>query len=526
MMCNLSPESGAVSSQNAFLQHQDESICKISAAPDHGSKSCAGEMRCEVRSTGCNGSEARHWARSALVAPLRLRGGGCGSSKAAGASEGGDSGVLGSSTRDRAPVQLGGKGGDGADEVSRSDAVPAAAPASADRADATGVEKTEAASASAGEVDVQMEAKELTGPAPPAATSMPTSENVELVLVTPQNAEATGVPDMKSPAWTAAKDNLDKTLKAFAPLDLRALPDEIQRALAYIRAKGKETGVVPSKEMGHDVRLLRFLIGQKWDAMLAGKEYADALKKRKQLSIDTELRDKIVGANAAFFGGGASLEALNFHPASAKSAELMPRIWVDPRSGPPFTLLTNRTGHVVVIDQAPDFNQIKAVGPEAWNDAELAFTELQMLVLDELSCRSGNLIMACKVTDVSKRETALVKSLLPNPMAPASEKQFKTTGALMKSLYPTVVFKWFMLNLHPSYKGKVESAIAYAARPQRLTPPSPDPLQGQRRAGDSVCRPPWPGRRRRAPPLPPVGNARQRETRFTRYAPHALPRPL
>ena len=101
---------------------------------------------------------------------MRLRGGGCGSSKAAGASEGGDSGVLGSSTRDRAPVQLGGKGGDGADEVSRSDAVPAAAPASADRADATGVEKTEAASASAGEVDVQMEAKELTGPAPHAAT--------------------------------------------------------------------------------------------------------------------------------------------------------------------------------------------------------------------------------------------------------------------------------------------------------------------------------------------------------------------
>ena len=99
------------------------------------------------------------------------------------------------------------------------------------------------------------------------------------------------------------------------------------------------------------------------------------------------------------------------------------------------------------------------MGPDAWNDAELAFTELQMLVLDELSYRSGNLIMACKVTDVSKREKALVKSLLPNPMAPASEKQFKTTGALMKSLYPTVVFKWFMLNLHPSYKGKVEYAI-------------------------------------------------------------------
>ena len=182
---------------------------------------------------------------------------------------------------------------------------------------------------------------------------MPTPE---LVLVTPRNASAARLPNMKSPEWNAAKDTVDKTLKAFAPVDLRALPDEIQRALAYIRAKGQETGLVPSKEMGHDVRLLRFLIGQKWDAALAGKEYADALKKRKQLNVDAKLRDKIVGANAAFFGGGASLDALNFHPAAAKSAQLMPRIWVDPRQGPPFTLLTNRTGHVVVIDQVAPCN--------------------------------------------------------------------------------------------------------------------------------------------------------------------------
>ena len=46
-----------------------------------------------------------------------------------------------------------------------------------------------------------------------------------------------------------------------------------------------------------------------------------------------------------------------------------------------------------------------------------------MLVIDELTYRTGNLIMACKVTDVKGREGALAASLLPNPMASASEKQ-------------------------------------------------------------------------------------------------------
>lgn len=115
---------------------------------------------------------------------------------------------------------------------------------------------------------------------PPAAT--PPSKTAgaaapaPLVLVDPRHASRPTLPDTKSAAWTAARDALDKTLKAFQPLDLRRLPDEIQRALAYIRAKGGESRITPSAEMGHDVRILRFLIGQKWDVKAAGQHHTRA----------------------------------------------------------------------------------------------------------------------------------------------------------------------------------------------------------------------------------------------------------
>jgi len=112
-----------------------------------------------------------------------------------------------------------------------------------------------------------------------------------------------------------------------------------------------------------------------------------------------------------------------------------------------------------VLDQAPDFDKIAKVGADAWHNAEYAFNELLMLVLDELSRRSGNLVMMCRVTDVAGREGALAKSMLPNPMAAASEKQFKSTGSAMKAAYPTVTFKWFMVNLRASYKANTQSVI-------------------------------------------------------------------
>lgn len=103
----------------------------------------------------------------------------------------------------------------------------------------------------------------------PSSEAMPASR--QLVLVTPENAKAAEPPNPKSAAWNNAKDDLDKEMKAFAPLKLSNLPDEVQRALAYIRLKAVESGSKPSAEMDHDVRILRFLIGQKWDVKAAGE---------------------------------------------------------------------------------------------------------------------------------------------------------------------------------------------------------------------------------------------------------------
>ena len=75
--------------------------------------------------------------------------------------------------------------------------------------------------------------------------------------------------------------------------------------------------------------------------------------------------------------------------------------------------------------------------------------------------RSSSWIGMCKVTDVLNRESALASSLNPvNPWASKGEKQFKATGALCKALYPTVVYKWLMVNLAKSWKGKVQWAIS------------------------------------------------------------------
>jgi hypothetical protein len=76
-----------------------------------------------------------------------------------------------------------------------------------------------------------------------------------------------------------------------------------------------------------------------------------------------------------------------------------------------------------------------------------------------VSARS-TLIMVARITDVLNRESALASSLNPvNPWASKGEKQFKATGGLLKALYPTVIYKWLMVNLGRSWKGKVKWAI-------------------------------------------------------------------
>ena len=266
-------------------------------------------------------------------------------------------------------------------------------------------------------------------------------------------------------ALKAASAVVVERLKSFQPVDLATLPAEVQRSLACMRscsddAISRDTSLAPSKEMGHDLRLLRFLIGAKWDPGKAAEDYVSVLKQRRDLKVDV-LRNRVVAANPNFFElGSDDLAEIHFHPSSAAAEARMPRLWVRPNGAGLHTLLRHKQGHLLVCDYAPDFARISAVGEAAWHETELAFNELQILVLDELSHRSGCLTMSCKVTDVLNRESALASSLNPvNPWASKGEKQFKASGALMKNLYPTVVFKWFMVNLAKAWKGKVKWAV-------------------------------------------------------------------
>lgn len=303
--------------------------------------------------------------------------------------------------------------------------------------------------------------------APTVTAPTPAAPRADLVLVPHGLAIPAGTPDIRSDEFKAAVGSVDATLKAFKPLVLTELPPAIQRALAWMR-KGKDAAVAkdsrlaPSPEMAHDLRLLRFLIGHKFDPPKALDEYVAALKKRRELKLDA-LRDEIVASNGDFFAGrGLNLHRTHFHPKSAASDSLMPRLFVDfrPSAGGAYPLLLHREGHALAVDRAPDFDKITQVGAGEWNGAECAFAELQALVLDELSRRNATLMMICRVTDVLNRETALAKSLVPNPFAGSGEKQFKETGALTKMLYPTVIYKWFMVNLASAHLKKVQSAIA------------------------------------------------------------------
>jgi hypothetical protein len=238
--------------------------------------------------------------------------------------------------------------------------------------------------------------------APPEAAAPPA--NTPLCLVSDANASARAAkPNDKSEAFRAAVDECNAALKAFRPLKLASLPAPVQQALVWMRerrdeAVKRDASLAPSPEMGHDLRLLRFLIGTKWDTAKAVEEYVAALRQRRDLKVDA-LRDRMLSANGRFFReGAADLDEIHFHPASAAAAAKMPRLFVRPEgaasgrgggSGGPHRLLQHKEGHMLVLDYAPDFGRLSAVGEQAWHETELAFGELQMLILDELSRRTG-----------------------------------------------------------------------------------------------------------------------------------------
>lgn len=283
------------------------------------------------------------------------------------------------------------------------------------------------------------------------------------MLVQPQHDKGEK-PDKNSAEFREASDSLQDTLKNFRPLNLLELPPTIQQALSWMRAQkddvvSKKAAVAPSPEMGHDLRLLRFLVGAKWDPEKAMESYIKVLSDRKKLNVD-DLRNKMVSGNADFFEGKSdALKEVHFHPQSQKAMQLMPKLWVDPSKPGDYALLRDRQQHLVQCEYAPDFKRVEELGVDNYAATELAINELQVLVLDELSKRDGILRMVCRVQDTFNQEKALSSSLVPNPFAGSGEKGFKSIGETMKLLYPTVVFKWFMVNMGSSWIGSVRGAI-------------------------------------------------------------------
>ena len=98
-----------------------------------------------------------------------------------------------------------------------------------------------------------------------------------------------------------------------------------------------------------------------------------------------------------------SWQAIYLHPVSEKSQQLQPRTFTV-RQGDVFTPLRDRHGNLVVIETpgTADFAGIAELGVEQWSEAFLWHIELRVLILDELSRRSGVLTRTCSVVDFAE----------------------------------------------------------------------------------------------------------------------------
>mmetsp|Transcript_30486 Transcript_30486/g.93195 ORF Transcript_30486/g.93195 Transcript_30486/m.93195 type:complete len:205 (-) Transcript_30486:364-978(-) len=135
------------------------------------------------------------------------------------------------------------------------------------------------------------------------------------------------------------------------------------------------------------------------------------------------------------------------HEKSREVNGVSPRMFTDLRNDGPHRLLRDRRGNLVVIEcpGVVDYAAIANVGMSAWELEFLTFNELRVLVLDELSRRTGKLLLTCTVMDMSHA------SLMPNPFAPRVEKEGKKAASAVsdvaKAVYPTTTFRTYMINL-------------------------------------------------------------------------------
>jgi len=296
---------------------------------------------------------------------------------------------------------------------------------------------------------------ELTAPTEPLAAA-PVAEPATSEPVAAGASDAVAAPPTEDPASLAASTAAELTdLMLACKLSVTCIGPYLRGLLDAVRAHAdaavaKDPSLAPSEEMGADLRLIRFLGANKWLAAPAGAEYVKALQLRKKRGLD-ELRSAILAANPAFFGGGsADLQCIYVHEASRAVNGASPRTFTDVRTDGPHRPLLDRQGNLLVIEcpGCTDYAAISAVGVAAWEREFLSFNEMRVLLIDELSRRSGKLQLTCTVMDMSHL------SVMPNPFAPRAEKEAKKAASeasdVTKAVYPTTTYKTYMINLSDS----------------------------------------------------------------------------
>ena len=296
---------------------------------------------------------------------------------------------------------------------------------------------------------------------------------------------AAEVPDAEDnappPAPVGDGEADERSAAASTPEDLAALLMQVglstrkkspylQGLIDAVRSKAdaavsKDGSLKPSTEAADDIRIMRFLGANKWDAAAAAEEYVSSLKSRKAKGLDA-LRDEIVAKNPGFFGGKEELDCIYVHGTSKALQEVNPRTFTDVRTEGPYRLLRDKRGNLVVIEcvGVVDYAAIAAVGFEPWTKEFFTFNELRVLVLDELSRRCGKLLLTNTVMDMSHI------NMMPNPFAPKVEKDgkaaAKASSEVTKEVYPTTTFRNYMVNLSES-TAKAAGPLIKALVPKR-----------------------------------------------------------
>lgn len=300
---------------------------------------------------------------------------------------------------------------------------------------------------------------EFFGFLPPA--SAPAAANNEVQLAGPF-PDSIGV---ASPSTHAASPSsaADLAVPVFAPDEKMILEEPVQlkdftavheRALAYMRwrrdrAIAEEPHIAPSAEAARDDRLWRFLIAKQFDALAAGNMYVDMLRWRHRSGMDA-IRSALLAANPLFFEDGSdTLQAIYLSEDDRRMLEeVYPRTWCKTASSggdADHEPLYDRHGNLVYIE-APAYvawPDVAAAGSEAYSIAALRGIELLQLVLDELTKRTGRLVLTSRVID-------LLDYRVVNPFKGSKEKEgeriAKEVGRPFSECYPTTTYKNFLIN--------------------------------------------------------------------------------